>query len=279
MLKKLTIFLCLLSGLAFFSCDEEVDGDLVNAPSGARDVDVAGKTFVSLERTNGETVSYTDANGNETIAKVLTECEIVYVFNEDNTYTATINYYFTDVYDGALTYVATSSTGYNNYALSDALSDTVYANYMSASKSGTTTTSTYISPKRTFTGYAGQLQKTVVTTGTWSVFSHATDGFEDVRLTYCVMPEEQVSTTYSAEIVKDYITIYNDGTADGSANTHTGSVIRRFVAAYDATLTTTATSLQSGENYFEVSTVQASDGTTQYLFDSDYFVIQEAEEE
>jgi hypothetical protein len=312
MYKKtlLLVLSIVLITLSVVGCEGEVtEGKITEAPSGARDVDIKGKTFVSEKMENvweieKETTTYSvDGSKSESTETVLVLAKSQYVltFNADGTYTVTEEVYATDKFTGDLTYVEdeveTESDGTVNKSL-DILAlypdgpldfeesidlDTIYMNYLYASYSSTTQKTTYtrFANKYSYTGYADQLIYTAVITGTWTKFEIPTSGFEAVTYGYHFKDDAiETNTFYSVEpVATGWKSIYFDGTTEGSEYTESDGVTR-FAQAYDSskTITVTKTDVEEGGDlgYFEKA-YKNSDGKQVYKF-GDYFYIEKEDE-
>ncbi len=165
-MKKYISLLSILLILPFaviISCeDPEVEG----APSGARDIDLAGKTFTIAKPESTWLITVSDITGTVT-TKTNNYCADgteQLVFDKKGTFTYTVEYKFNSKFEAQYT---TSNTAVKT------ISFDFSGRYTDAN-----------GDKRSYSGYAGQSWTKTEYTGTWRIQEKKSDGFEAVTNSY-----------------------------------------------------------------------------------------------
>jgi hypothetical protein len=304
MIKKVFFILIIASLAAFASCESSDSYDISEGPSGALDIKIAGKTFVSAEEFDDWVVEKTintyatddSSTSEETVLKALTTGKFTYVFNSDGTYTLTTEYTFTDSFSGELKY-DTTYTWVNSSGTSTDTNWTIYntgdvfANYITYDKSGGVEIYNKFSTTRSFSGYSGNLKSKYITSGTWVEFEIPSDGFDDSVKGYKLTSTSRTYTVYSIEKLNWSTEQFEDesGTKDILDNLPNPidpsdpeyryySPSYRFAATYDSskTVASTYSLVDDDDTTTIIAAGKTADGEEQILIGETYFVEQEA---
>ncbi|MDA3901536.1 MAG: hypothetical protein PF637_13590 [Spirochaetes bacterium] len=296
LIKKIGVILLIAFLFGTVACDGTIDGEIVDAPSGKRNVDVSGKTFVLSEdklysKITLTTSTFSDGitNSESELLMTLKNERTTYTFSKDGTYTVKTEILYSDEFDGELTYKQTgkvvNTSGdeiygrayFNVFSFNTRDYDTIYLNYLDVSyyDNGTKIDYEKFTDTRSFSGYAGKPYKVTEITGTWSTFEEPTDGFNAVTQRYLLTPEKTTVEYFESYKKLSPFTLEEvDNSISADATTDEKNyTIRRLKSSYDPTPTYSEMTNLENEPYEAEIFEATKDGETIYVINGNYYTI------